>query len=443
MEVLLEQTGAYILVALILGVIFTYYFKYHAQRSRETAGKIAQAKDSGMYEPVSLHPYVDPDICIGSTACIDACPEKDILGFARGKAVTINASRCVGHGACFHACPVQAISLLIGTDKRGVELPHVSQEFETSIPMMYIAGELGGMGLIRNAIEQGKQAVDYLAKKIKPLEKTNADVIIIGAGPAGLGATLRASEKGLRTITLEQDTIGGTVSGFPRAKLVMTSPMVLPLYGKTKFTETSKDELISLWNEVIEKYNIKINEMEKVDEISKEGDIFRVKTTSGEYFAPAVILAIGRRGTPRKLGVPGEDSGKVYYRLLEPELIQDMDILVVGGGDSAIESALMLAEENNRVSISYRSENFSRLKPKNAEKIKLASEQGIIKLFMNTTVSSIHAEKVVMLDPAKNETFEIKNDLVYVFIGGELPTAFLEKIGIKITKKFGEAILKH
>lgn len=443
MEVFLEETAAYILIAVLFIFIFSHYLRRQKQKSDVTAGKISKAKDSGLHEPVSLHPFVDPDICIGSTACIDACPEKDILGFAAGKAVTVNASRCVGHGACFHACPVQAITLLIGTEKRGVELPHVSQEFETNIPMLFIAGELGGMGLIKNAIEQGKQSIDYLSKKIKTSGKTDTDIIIVGAGPAGLGATLRAKEKGLRTITLEQDTIGGTVAGFPRAKLVMTSPMELPLYGKVKFTETSKDELITLWNEVIAKYDVKINELEKVEEIIKEGDVFKVKTTKSVNTSTAVVLAIGRRGTPRKLGVPGENTGKVYYRLLEPELIHNMDILVVGGGDSAIESALLLAEEKNTVYLSYRSETFSRLKPQNAEKIKQAADRGEIHLLMSTAVISIEPERVILKNSLNGEEIIIKNDFVYVFIGGELPTAFLEKIGISITKKFGEAILKH
>lgn len=443
MEVLLEELGAYIFAALLIGGVFLLYIRRLRRVNRETASKIKKAKETGLYEPVSLHPYVDHDTCIGTSACIDACPEKDILGFSKGKAVAVNASRCVGHGACFHTCPVQAISLLIGTEKRGVDLPHVSQEFETNIPMLFIAGELGGMGLIKNAIEQGKQAVDYLTKKLKKDHHTDADIIIVGAGPAGIGATLNAVKNGLRYITLEQDTIGGTVSSFPRAKLVMTAPMELPMHGKVKMTETSKSELISLWQELIQKYNIKINEQERVEEIKKIDDIFHVRTTKGQYRSSAVLLAIGRRGTPRKIGCDGEMLDKVYYRLLEPELIHDQDILVVGGGDSAIESALLLADEGNRVTISYRSESFSRLKPLNSEKITAAAKSGAVTLLMNTVVKEIQRETVLLSENTSGEVRQIKNDLVYVFIGGELPTGFLEKIGVQITKKFGEAILKH
>ncbi len=138
----------------------------------------------------------------------------------------------MGHGACFHACPMQAITLCIGTEKRGVELPHLSPEFETNIPGVYIAGELGGMGLIKNAVEQGKQAVEYLSRKIKSSHKAQYDVAIVGAGPAGISATLSAAKAGLRYLTLEQDSLGGTVFNFPRAKVVMTSSMELPLIWK-------------------------------------------------------------------------------------------------------------------------------------------------------------------------------------------------------------------
>jgi len=397
----------------------------------------------GFYEPVSLHPVVNPDICIGSAACIAVCPEHDILGLINGKATTINASRCVGHGACFHACPVQAITLCIGTEKRGVELPHISEEFETTIPGIYIAGELGGMGLIKNAVEQGKQAMSYIASKLKSNGKTKYDVVIIGSGPAGISATLEAAKRKLKFVTLEQNTLGGTVANFPRAKVVMTSPMDLPLYGKVKLTETSKSELIEMWTDVLSKNNIKINELEKVEKIEKQSEFFLVQTDKNHYTTKAVLLAIGRRGSPRKLDVPGEEKEKVAYRLLEPEMIHNQKILVVGGGDSAIESALLLAGENNKVTLSYRGDSFSRLKPKNLEKINNASRSGKVKILLNSDVSEILDNSVIITTKESTEPKVIENDLVYIFAGGILPTQFLADIGIKITKKFGEAILKH
>jgi thioredoxin reductase/Pyruvate/2-oxoacid:ferredoxin oxidoreductase delta subunit len=412
-------------------------------RTIQTVSKTAKAKESGLHEPVSLHPVVDLDICIGSGACIKACPEHDILGINNGQAQTINASRCVGHGACFHACPVEAISLCIGTEKRGVELPHVSQEFETNIPGIFVAGELGGMGLIKNAVEQGKQAVEYYLKKSYPKSKAKYDIIVVGAGPAGISASLTAAKNNLKFLTLEQDSLGGTVFSFPRAKIVMTSPMDLPLWGKVKLVETSKSELLSLWNNVLTKNKISINEQEKVLEIVKQDSMFIVKTDKDHYTSNGIILAIGRRGSPRKLGVPGEDRENVFYRLLEPELIHDMDILVVGGGDSAAESAMLLADEKNRVVLSYRGETFSRLKPKNLERINDYIKKKKIRSLFNSTVKEILKNEVCFTFNNKPDEMKLKIDLTYVFAGGILPTSFLEGIGIKITKKFGDALLKH
>ena len=440
MEVFIEQIVFYGIAICFAAVVVIFYVIKHRKKSRETTTKIERAKELGFHEPVSLHPVVDPDTCIGSGACITACPEKDILGLVNSKATTINASRCVGHGACFHACPVQAITLCIGTEKRGVDLPHVSPEFETNIPGLFIAGELGGMGLIKNAVEQGRQAVENLKKKIKPSKETDYDVIIVGAGPAGISATLTAANNKMRFLTVEQDSLGGTVFNFPRAKIVMTSPMNLPMHGKLKLSETSKSELLDLWLNILAKNNISINEQEKVDSVEKINDYFLVSTNKEKYKTNSVVLCIGRRGSPRKLGVPGEEKEKVAYRLLEPELIQNQKILIVGGGDSAIESALLLMEDNV-VSISYRSDKFSRLKPKNLEKINEAVSDRKIKIFYNSTLKEIK-DKSVILQVEENQK-EIDNNLVYIFAGGEVPTKFLEKIGIKIEKKFGEAILKH
>lgn len=396
-----------------------------------------------MHEPVTLHPVIDVNSCIKSGACITACPEKDIIGIKDGKATVINASHCVGHGACFNACPVQAITLCIGTEKRGVDLPHVEQTFESNVPGLYIAGEMGGMGLIKNSVEQGKQAVENLTKKIDKNVQADYELIIVGAGPAGISATLTAHKNKLNYLTLEQDSLGGTVFTFPRSKIVMTSAMNLPLYGKVKLYETSKIELLDIWNKALSDNNITIREHSKVTEIIPVNNHFAVKTSSGEEFtSQKVLLAIGRRGSPRKLNVQGEESLKVAYRLLEPELIQNKEVIVVGGGDSAIESALLLADDNNVV-LSYRSDAFNRLKPKNREKINAAIADGKINVMFNSSLTLIEDDKVNILLKDTNETKELKNDLVYIFAGGELPTQFLEKIGIKITTKHGEAILKH
>lgn len=442
-ELLLEKIITYSIVLFFCFVVVYIYLRKQRRESKIVEEKIKQAKMDGLYEPVSLHPVVDENSCIKTGACILACPEKDILGIRNGKATTINASHCIGHGACFHACPTEAITLCIGTEKRGVELPHVSQNFETNVQRIYIAGELGGMGLIKNAVEQGRQAVENIANAIKKDTNVPYDLIIVGAGPAGISASLTARKHNLRFITLEQDTLGGTVFTFPRSKIVMTSAMDLPLFGKVKLEETSKTELLDLWNRALSKNEIAIHENSKVESIVNEKQHYLVSTLNGDQFqATAVLLAIGRRGTPRKLNVPGEQHEKVAYRLLEPEDIMKKHILVVGGGDSAIESALLLADQN-KVTISYRSENFSRLKPKNREKIQDAIKSGLVDVKFNTNVKLIEKEFVTIEDALSLEVIQLKNNLVYIFAGGELPTQFLQKAGITITKKFGEAILKH
>jgi len=442
-ETLLENIVIYSLVFILCLVVVIIYMRKQRRESRKVEEKIVIAKRDGMYEPVSLHPVIDENSCIRTGACIAACPEKDIIGIKDGKAVTINASRCIGHGACFHACPTMAISLVIGTEKRGVELPHINQNFETNVDGIFIAGELGGMGLIKNAVEQGKQTVENIVKSLRKNHQASYDLVIVGAGPAGISAALTAKKHHLNFLILEQDSLGGTVYTFPRQKIVMTSAMDLPLYGKVKLFETSKSTLLDLWNEALQKNNISIKENTKVESISPVNDHFNVVTLQGETItAKTVLLAIGRRGTPRKLGVEGEMREKVAYRLLEPEDIISKNIMVIGGGDSAIESALLLADQNN-VTLSYRNDAFSRIKPKNNEKIKDAMVSGRVKVLFNTNPVSINKESVVLTTGREGEELYIENDLVYIFAGGELPIQFLQKAGIEITKKFGEAVLKH
>jgi len=443
MESLVENILVYGLAILLCLIVVFIYLRKQKRDSKTVEDKIEIAKREGFFEPVSLHPVIDVNTCIKSGACIVACPEKDILGIRNGKATTINASHCIGHGACFHACPTGAITLVIGTEKRGIDLPHVNQNFETNVPGIFIAGELGGMGLIKNAVEQGKQSVENIAKQLKKDHNAAYDLVIIGAGPAGIAGSLTAKKHQLRFLTLEQDTLGGTVFSFPRSKIVMTSSMDLPLHGKVKLYETSKTELLELWKEVLRKNDITIKENSKVDAIFDEDGHFRVQTLSGDQFTSKyVLLSIGRSGSPRKLGVPGESLEKVAYRLLEPEEINEKHIIVVGGGDSAVESALLLANQN-KVILAYRNEAFSRLKPKNTKKINDAMAEGLVDVRFNTNLVAIDKDEVTITTGQENEKLKIKNDLVYIFAGGELPTEFLEKVGLKITKKFGEAILKH
>lgn len=443
MNAFMFQFVVYGFCALVIFVVFFVYVYKYKTESNEVSDKVIQAKEDGMHEPVSLYPFVDINRCIKSGACIKACPEHDILGIRNGKATLINASLCIGHGACFHACPVDAISLWIGTEQRGVDIPQISVSFETNVPGIYIAGELGGMGLIRNAITQGKEAVENIDGSLSKDSKAEFDLIIVGAGPAGIAATLEAKKRNLKVLTLEQYSLGGTVFNFPRSKVVMTSPIELPLYGKVKFTETSKTELLNLWNKVLDKHQIEIKENCGVKSILSDSGIFNVTTLGGESFTTQkVLLAIGRNGTPRKLNVPGEELEKVAYRLLEPELILDKKVLIVGGGDSAVESALLLAE-HNKVTLSYRGAIFNRLKKKNKEAINVAQLSGQLDVLFETNVLSIEKNQVVLMKEGESDKIILDNDSVYIFLGGVLPTQFLNKIGIAVDTKYGEVVMKH
>ncbi|MBP6825823.1 MAG: NAD(P)-binding domain-containing protein [Saprospiraceae bacterium] len=440
---LVEQFLIYAFALLFCAAIVFFYLRKLKKASKVVEAKIEKAKQDGLHEPVSLHPVIDLDSCIKSGACVAVCPEKDILGIVNGRATLINASSCIGHGACFHNCPVEAISLVIGTEKRGVELPHVNQHFESNVPGIYIAGELGGMGLIKNSVEQGQGAVENIIHAGIHKNASTYDLIIVGAGPAGISASLTAKKYGLNFLTLDQDTLGGTVFSFPRSKIVMTAPMNLPLHGKVKLYDTSKTELLELWQSVLAKNNITVRENTKVESIQPEGSHFKVTTNKGDEFkTQKVLLAIGRRGTPRKLGIPGETLEKVAYRLLEPENIHQKNVIVVGGGDSAVEAALSLAEQN-KVVLSYRSESFSRLKPKNREKLNHVVGKGLLEVKYQSNLVKIEADKAVLAFEQNADQVVLENDLVYIFAGGELPTQFLQKAGVEISKKFGYTMKKH
>jgi thioredoxin reductase/NAD-dependent dihydropyrimidine dehydrogenase PreA subunit len=434
---MLETLIYAVVIAFAIGVP-VIYIRRERQKSNRAAGILKKSIERGLDQPVSLHPYIDPSKCMGSGACVEACPEKDVLGLIDGKGVLVNASRCVGHGMCEAACPVSAITLVFGTELRGVDIPHVNGTFETNVPGVYIAGELGGMGLIRNAVSQGKQAAQNIAKSIAAEARTEfLDLLIVGAGPAGIAAALQAKKDGLRFLVVDQEDLGGTILTYPRKKLVMTQPMELPLYGTVKEREIAKETLIDIFSEVFQKTGLIVRANEKVNEVTRLDDHFRVVTSVAEYEARCVLLAIGRRGSPRKLGAPGEKSEKVAYRLLEPEKFHQICALVVGGGDSAVEAAVALAEQpGNTVHLSYRGEGLFRIKDGNRERIDRAVKKGSVNLLFNSTVTRIEKSTVHLEQNGHEVT--LPNDQIFVFIGGELPTEFLKKIGIEFSRKFGE-----
>ena len=420
----------------IMAVIWGIYTYRHRRVEQKSLAIKAAAVEAGLTEPASLHPSIDPSLCLGCGNCTKVCPEGDILGIIRGKVELVEPTHCIGHGACAAACPTGAITLVFGTAKRGIDLPRVGPDFQTNVPGIFIAGELGGMGLIRNAVTQGRQAVDSIRKMGDLGQPGQLDLVIVGAGPAGLAGALAAKSHGLRYTVIEQDDLGGTVFKYPRGKIVMTAPAVLPIVGQVNFRETTKESLLAFWKDIETKYQLNVRYREQVVSIESTGRGFAVTTNAGTERATAILLAIGRRGTPRKLDVPGEDLPKVVYQLIDAEQYKERHVLVVGGGDSALEAAGTIAEQpGTTVTLSYRSEAFSRAKLKNRERVDRMSKTGEMQVLLSSKVRSITADAVDI--EWNGELHRFRNDAVIICAGGILPTEFLKSAGIEMETKYG------
>jgi len=420
------------------GLICLFFLVIYLKSLKKKEARASEAVEKGKLfseGPRAQHPQIDTNYCIGCATCTSVCPEGDVLAMVAGKAVIVNGYKCIGHGLCAEACPVGAITMVMASPSMAGDMPHLTPEFETSVPNLFIVGELGGLALIKNAVNQGRDCVDTITNRLRaPGARQPApgvhDLLVIGAGPAGISASLRAIENKLNYLTIERDEIGGTVAKYPRQKLVMTSPVEFPMYGKFKKMQLSKEQLLAFWDMVLNRSDFNVSTGEKVEDVKRgEDGIFTVATSANQYRGRSVILALGRAGEPRKLGVKGEDLPKVMYRLIEADHYINKRILVVGGGDSAVEAAMGLASQSgNEVTLSYRSERFSRIKERNAKRIEDCMRSGKLKVLFNSNPVEFKPESVVL--DVNGSPREIPNDFVWIFAGGTPPNAFLKKIGV-------------
>jgi thioredoxin reductase len=325
--------------------------------------------------------------------------------------------------------------MVMAKPSSGSDIPAITEEHETSVENLFIAGELGGLALIKNAVNQGRDSMDVIAQRIGSLkaihlEQNIFDVVIVGAGPAGISASLRASEHGLKALTLERESVGGTVSKYPREKLVMTSPVEFPLHGRFSKTTLSKEDLLKFWEKVMQRTDLNIHTGEGVEAVKKAEDgLFSIRTVREEYRSRTVVLAMGRAGTPRKLGVKGEELPHVLYRLIEADHYTHKNILIVGGGDSAVEAAMGLAhQDGNRVTISYRKGEFSRLKDRNAKRIEEHISSQKLEVLFNSIPTEFRVGSVSI--EVDGQVRGQPNDFVWIFAGGIPPSDFLKASGI-------------
>jgi thioredoxin reductase (NADPH) len=422
----------YTVVIVVPLAIYLLRLKKREAKAREAAAKGEMFSEG----PRAQHPHIDTNCCIGCQICTSVCPEGNVLAMLGGKAVIVNGHKCIGHSLCAEACPVGAITMVMANPSMSADLPFLTSEYETSVPNLFIAGELGGLALVKNAVNQGRDCVDTITRRLaaSPVSQKSEDVydvVIVGAGPAGISASLRAIENKLNHLTIERDEIGGTVAKYPRQKLVMTSPVEFPLYGKFKKLELSKENLLNFWNTVLERADFKPHTQEAVERVMRDDEgVFTVQTSKATYRTHAVVLALGRGGTPRKLGVKGEELPKVMYRLIEADHYINKNILVVGGGDSAVEAAMGLAnQKGNKVTLSYRQNAFSRIKERNSRRIEEYGKSGKINVLFNSKPVEFLLDSVIL--DVDGTAQRIPNDYVWVFAGGIPPNDFLKLMNIQ------------
>ena len=333
----------------------------------------------------------------------------------------------------------QIISILHSGNSQ-LERPYLRKHNESSVSGLFVIGDLAGAPVIKYAMAQGYEVIEHIASLpgvIGNIQPDIFDVIILGAGAAGLNAALQATERGMKYLLLEKEQIANTIENFPEGKWVYAEPDSQPPKGKLWLDGATKEELTQRWHQIIRENQLNIHTMEEVIGCEKRNRTFQIKTLKAVYKAKYVVLATGQRGNPRKLNVKGEDREEVYHRLYSPRKYKSEQILVVGGGNSAIEAAITLSEQN-KVFLSYRGSELSGIFKDIKRKFDEAVIAGKIQPLLNSEVNEFgeHRATLTMQQQGRKKIREILCDHVFVLIGADVPRQFLKSLGLRMENEW-------
>lgn len=314
--------------------------------------------------------------------------------------------------------------------------PVVDAEGRSTVPGIYVIGDLAGSPVIKLAMADGVRVIESLVREQRSgggrdVPDDVVEVIVVGAGAAGLNAALEAKSRGLSVIVLERGEIANTIENFPEGKWVYAEPDDVPPRGKLWLDGATKEDLIARWHETVREAALDVRTGEELLSIERgSSGIFTLVTSGSKYRARYVVLATGQRGNPRSLGVPGEEQEWVYHRLYSPKHYRDEDILVVGGGNSAVEAAVTLAEAN-RVVLSYRGTEVTRVFKENRQRLDDAVAADRVELVLGSNVTSF-GDRTAQLSLADGASRSVRCDHAFVLIGADLPREFLRGLGLRL-----------
>jgi thioredoxin reductase (NADPH) len=420
-------------VAVLLMAVFTML----SARRRHRA---AMAPASVVGPRVLVHDIND-DRCTGCDACVAVCPT-NVLDLVENKSRVLRFHDCIQCEACMFACPTEALVMFPeGAQPPPLKVPEMDENFQTAVPGQYLIGEVSGKPLVKNAANLGRAVVEHMiASGMRPGALGGADnavdVAIVGSGPGGLSAALTCIQRGLSYVVLEKEqVIASTIARYPKGKLVMAEPYDATNLSLLPVFDSAKEQLLPIWRELIDRVGLQIHQGESVETVARAADgAFDVRTTVAAYRAQRVVLSIGTRGKPRTLQVPGENLPKVFSLLEDPDEWRGRAVLVVGGGDSACEAALALADAGAKVMISYRGKGFNRAAPKNKQAIESYAGQGRIKPKLGSQVVGFEPDSVTLaLNDGSQKRYP--NDGAFVLIGADPPVQWLEKMGVRFVER--------